>query len=126
MFRLEDHLDAVRAAVKTQYSTDLDRLGVDVDDFVGDVVLLLVRRQGTSGAFHCRADEPVNDYGTPRRFFGYVVRMANPMIRDLRAKTNRRRRWDRDLIQRMPRGRDQYVDESARLEAREELRRTRC
>jgi hypothetical protein len=125
MFRLEDHLDAVRAAVRTQYAVDLDRLGVDVDDFVGDVVLLLVRRQGTPGAFHCRPDEPVNAYGTPRRFYGYVVRMANPMIRDLRAKTNRRRRWDRDLIQRMPRGRDQYVDESARLEAREELRRSR-
>jgi len=125
MFRLEDHLDAVRAAVRTQYAVDLDRLGVDVDDFVGDVVLLLVRRQGTPGAFHCRPDEPVNAYGTPRRFYGYVVRMANPMIRDLRAKTNRRRRWDRDLIQRMPPGRDQYVDESARLEAREELRRSR-
>jgi hypothetical protein len=124
MFRLEDHIATVRAACRSAYGARLKMLGLDVDDFVGDVMVVLVRRRGTSGAFHAVEGEPLSEYGSPRRFFGYVVRMAAPVFRDLRSTTLYRRQRHQEMVVRTRP--PMLVDECARFEAREQLRRARC
>lgn len=125
MFKLEEHLDTVRAVARTCYGARLSRAGIDVDDFVADLVVKLVIKQDhPRHRFHPRDDEALSQYGSPRRFWAYVMMLAAPMARDEIRKATYRRGRSADLAAwsacRTP------VDESARLEAREELRRTRC
>lgn len=128
MFDTQAHLNTVQAVVRTVFAPRLKRIGIDVDEFEGELLIHLLRREQRGKGYHPLEGERETADRGPKRLFGYVAYVGRSLMRDETRKALYRRARLTEMVARTPR--DSSIDGHACMEAREELRsemrRARC